>query len=50
VSREWDKRAERQGGLNLDPFWGSRLGCATLLLIVAAAACVPWLVKVAFGL
>jgi hypothetical protein len=47
MSREWDKRAEH---VNLGPFWGSRLGCATLLAIMAAAACVLWLIKVALGL
>lgn len=25
MSREWDKRAEHQGGITLGPFWGSRL-------------------------
>ena len=44
------KRAEHQGGINLGPFWGSRLGRLTLLAIMAAAALVPWLSKVALGL
>lgn len=50
MSREWDKVAESQRGIRLDPFWRSRLGRATLVLIMAAAACVPWLIKIVLGL
>jgi hypothetical protein len=47
MSSEWDRRAEHQGSIRLRAFWGSRLGCLTLLVIVAVAACVPWLIKLA---
>jgi hypothetical protein len=33
--------------LAIAPFWGSCLGCLTMLAIMAVAACVPWLIKFA---
>jgi hypothetical protein len=50
MSRERDKRAEHQGEIIPHPFFQTRQGCLTMLAIMAAAACAPWLIKIVFGL